>query len=73
MWLRVTESGEGEILATHGSFLFAAVRLLLNNTSFQTVNTSGDEPFTATNLSGTCTASQTGVTGSTTITGLPRN
>lgn len=28
MWLRVTEAGDGEICATHGSFLYAAVRLL---------------------------------------------
>ncbi|MEO7598556.1 MAG: hypothetical protein ABIV50_06465 [Opitutus sp.] len=28
MWLRIDEQGKGEICATHGSFLFAAVRLL---------------------------------------------
>jgi hypothetical protein len=28
MWLRIDERGEGEIIATHGSFLWAAVRLL---------------------------------------------
>lgn len=28
MWLRIAENGTGEISATHGSFLFAAVRLL---------------------------------------------
>jgi len=28
MWLRIAEDGTGEICATHGSFLFAAVRLL---------------------------------------------
>ncbi|WP_146180212.1 hypothetical protein [Opitutus sp. ER46] len=28
MWLRLDENGSGEICATHGSFLFAAVRLL---------------------------------------------
>jgi hypothetical protein len=27
-WLRITEQGDGEIIATHASFLFAAVRLL---------------------------------------------
>jgi hypothetical protein len=31
MWLRVSDSGAGEIVATHGSFLFAAVRLLINH------------------------------------------
>ncbi|MBI5691318.1 MAG: hypothetical protein HZC55_14635 [Verrucomicrobia bacterium] len=30
MWLRLAEDGTGEIIATHGSFLFAAVRLLAN-------------------------------------------
>jgi len=30
MWLRVADDGSGEIIATHGSFLFAAVRLLAN-------------------------------------------
>ena len=30
IWLRLAEDGTGEILATHGSFLFAAVRLLAN-------------------------------------------
>ncbi len=29
-WLRLTDDGSGEIIATHGSFLFAAVRLLAN-------------------------------------------
>lgn len=33
MWLRITERGEGEICATHGSFLFAAVRLLAGGTT----------------------------------------
>lgn len=28
MWLRIAEDGTGEVVATHGSFLFAAVRLL---------------------------------------------
>jgi hypothetical protein len=28
MWLRIADDGTGEICATHGSFLFAAVRLL---------------------------------------------
>jgi hypothetical protein len=28
IWIRVADDGTGEILATHGSFLFAAVRLL---------------------------------------------
>lgn len=28
MWLRIDDSGEGEIEASHGSFLYAAVRLL---------------------------------------------
>ncbi len=28
MWLRIADNGTGEILATHGSFLFAAIRLL---------------------------------------------
>jgi hypothetical protein len=31
LWLRITEDGTGEILATQGSFLFAAVRLLATN------------------------------------------
>jgi len=30
MWLRIADDGTGEIVATHGSFLFAAVRLLAN-------------------------------------------
>jgi hypothetical protein len=30
MWLRIGEDGTGEVTATHGSFLFAAVRLLAN-------------------------------------------
>ena len=29
-WLRIADDGTGEIVATHGSFLFAAVRLLAN-------------------------------------------
>jgi len=33
MWLRITEQGDGEICATHGSFLFAAVRLLAGGTT----------------------------------------
>ena len=33
MWLRIAEDGSGEICATHGSFLFAAVRLLATVTS----------------------------------------
>ncbi|SDR84370.1 hypothetical protein [Opitutus sp. GAS368] len=33
MWLRVADDGSGEICATHGSFLFAAVRLLATATS----------------------------------------
>jgi len=33
MWLRLNEDGNGEICATHGSFLFAAVRLLAGPTS----------------------------------------
>ena len=33
MWLRIAENGTGEISATHGSFLFAAVRLLATATS----------------------------------------
>ncbi len=33
MWLRIAEDGTGEIRATHGSFLFAAVRLLATGTS----------------------------------------
>ena len=33
MWLRIAEDGSGEICATHGSFLFAAVRLLATATS----------------------------------------
>ena len=32
-WLRFAEDGTGEIIATHGSFLFAAVRLLANGVS----------------------------------------
>ena len=31
IWLRIAGDGTGEICATHGSFLFAAVRLLANN------------------------------------------
>lgn len=31
MWLQVREDGSGDIVATHGSFLYAAVRLLLTN------------------------------------------
>ena len=33
MWLRIAEDGTGEICATHGSFLFAAVRLLATSAS----------------------------------------
>jgi len=33
MWLRIAEDGSGEICATHGSFLFAAVRLLATATT----------------------------------------
>ncbi len=33
MWLRLADDGTGEIIATHGSFLFAAVRLLVNGVS----------------------------------------
>ena len=33
MWLRIADDGTGEICATHGSFLFAAVRLLATATS----------------------------------------
>lgn len=33
MWLRIDDQGHGEIVATHGSFLFAAVRLLSRGTS----------------------------------------
>lgn len=33
MWLRITHDGAGEIVATHGSFLWAAVRLLATNSS----------------------------------------
>jgi len=33
MWIRISDNGEGEISATHGSFLFAAVRLLATNPS----------------------------------------
>ncbi|MBI5770044.1 MAG: hypothetical protein HZA93_19870 [Verrucomicrobia bacterium] len=32
-WLRLADDGTGEIIATHGSFLFAAVRLLANGLS----------------------------------------
>jgi len=32
-WLRIADNGSGEICATHGSFLFAAVRLLAAGTS----------------------------------------
>jgi hypothetical protein len=32
-WLRITDDGSGEIVATHGSFLFAAVRLLATSPS----------------------------------------
>ncbi len=31
IWLRIDESGNGEILATHGAFLFSAVRLLASH------------------------------------------
>ena len=37
--------------------------------TIETINTSGDEVFTAANASSTCTATENGVTGSTTITG----
>jgi hypothetical protein len=30
MWLRIADDGTGEIVSSHGSFLFAAVRLLAN-------------------------------------------
>lgn len=40
-----------------------------SKTNVQSVNTSGSEPFTASNVASTCTASESGVTGSTTITG----
>src|ERR1043165_1552567 len=30
MWLRSGDDGAGEVIATHGAFLFAAVRLLAN-------------------------------------------
>ncbi|MDI1336888.1 MAG: hypothetical protein PSU94_11965 [Lacunisphaera sp.] len=33
MWLRIADDGTGEICATHGSFLFAAVRLFATNAS----------------------------------------
>ena len=33
MWLRLAEDGTGEIVASHGSFLFTAVRLLAVNAS----------------------------------------
>ncbi len=33
MWLRLAGDGTGEIVASHGSFLFSAVRLLANGTS----------------------------------------
>lgn len=33
MWLRITERGEGELCATHASFLYTAVRLLANGAS----------------------------------------
>ena len=33
MWLRIADDGTGEILATHGSFLYAAVRLLAHGLS----------------------------------------
>ena len=32
-WLRIAEDGTGEICATHGSFLYAAVRLLASGAS----------------------------------------
>jgi hypothetical protein len=32
-WLRLADDGTGELIATHGSFLFAAVRLLANGLS----------------------------------------
>ena len=32
-WLRLADDGTGEIIATHGSCLFAAVRLLANGVS----------------------------------------
>jgi hypothetical protein len=40
-----------------------------SSTSIQNVNTSGQEVFTATGVTSTCSASQSGVAGSTTITG----
>ena len=36
IWLRLDEQGTGEIIATHGSFLFAGVRLLVNNVAAAT-------------------------------------
>ena len=33
MWLRIADDGSGEISATHGSFLYAAVRLLASGAS----------------------------------------
>lgn len=33
IWMRIDEKGSGEITATHGSFLFAAVRLLATSSS----------------------------------------
>ncbi|HWC10199.1 MAG TPA: hypothetical protein VG455_03160, partial [Acidimicrobiales bacterium] len=41
---------------------------MTSTASLQDVNTSGDEVFTASALSSTCTASETGLSGSTTIT-----
>ena len=40
-----------------------------SSTNIQNVNASGNQPFTASNLASTCTASGSGVSGSTTITG----
>ncbi|MBA3365870.1 MAG: hypothetical protein H0U03_08815 [Actinobacteria bacterium] len=40
-----------------------------SSTNIQNVNTSGNEVFTATNVASTCTATEAGITGSTTITG----
>jgi hypothetical protein len=47
MWLRIADDGTGEILATHGSFLFAAVRLLANNAASVTDSSLAREKLAA--------------------------
>ncbi len=56
-------------ITVHTEGSLAAGGSVASSTDIQSVNTSGTEVFTATRLQSTCTASESGVTGSTTITG----